>query len=248
MNPSVTPPQYKTLTIDRSAAVVLGMKILMLSDVYFPRVNGVSTSISHFRRELQALGHEVWLLVPEYGEAEDDPQVIRIPARVVPFDPEDRIMPTRRLRALLPRLQELRFDLLHIHTPFSAHYAGVWLARRLGVPCIETYHTFFEAYGAHYLPWLPKSWLRATTRCLSRRQCNAVDQVIAPSKAMADALRRYGVKRPIEILPTGIDLSEMEGGDGAALRARLGIGSEQATLVYVGRIAHEKNIGFRRYR
>ncbi|MCC9003727.1 MAG: glycosyltransferase family 4 protein, partial [Candidatus Competibacter sp.] len=44
------------------------MKILMLSDVYFPRVNGVSTSIQTFRRELQGLGHEVWLVAPEYGQ------------------------------------------------------------------------------------------------------------------------------------------------------------------------------------
>ena len=228
----------------QNAAMVMTMKILMLSDVYFPRVNGVSTSIAHFRRELQAQGHEVWLIAPDYLAAEADPRILRLPARVVPFDPEDRIMSPRRLRQLLPRLKELSFDLLHVHTPFSAHYAGTWLARQLGVPCIETYHTFFEAYGAHYFPWLPKSWLRAGTRWLSRRQGNAVDGLIAPSRAMADALAGYGVKTPIEVIPTGIQPSEMHCGDGAALRRRLEILPEQPTMVFVSRIAHEKNLGF----
>ena len=43
------------------------MRILMLSDVYFPRINGVSTSIQTFRRQFAALGHEVLLIAPSYG-------------------------------------------------------------------------------------------------------------------------------------------------------------------------------------
>lgn len=221
------------------------MKILMLSDVYFPRVNGVSTSIAHFRRELQRQGHEVWLIAPDYQAGQEpDERIIRLPAAVVPFDPEDRVMSARRIRRQLPRLASLGLDLVHIHTPFSAHYGGLRLARELGVPCVETYHTFFEAYGAHYFPWLPRPWLQAGTRTLSRRQGNSVDALIAPSRAMADALAAYGVTTPIEVLPTGIQLEEMAGGDGAAFRARLGIGPAQPTLVFVGRIAHEKNLVF----
>ena len=221
------------------------MRILMLTDVYFPRINGVSTSVAHFRRELERRGHEVWLVAPDYPEAHaDDSRILRVPSTTVPFDPEDRLVRPQRLRRLLPRLRALGIELVHVHTPFSAHIGGTWLARRLGVPCVETYHTFFEAYGKHYLPWLPASWLRAGTRWLSRRQGNAVDALIAPSRAMADGLRGYGVTTPIEALPTGIELAEMAGGDGPALRARLGLTAEQPVLVYVGRIAHEKNIGF----
>ena len=65
----------------------------MLSDVYFPRINGVSTSIQTFRRQFTALGHEVLLIAPTYG-ADTDPEagIVRLPARSVPFDPEDRVM------------------------------------------------------------------------------------------------------------------------------------------------------------
>jgi hypothetical protein len=52
------------------------------------------------------------------------------------------------------------WDVIHIHTPFRAHQIGVALARRTGVPTVESYHTFFEEYAAHYLPWLPAAWLR----------------------------------------------------------------------------------------
>jgi glycogen synthase len=45
------------------------MNILMLSDVYFPRVNGVSASMRTFARELKRLGHEVTIVAPDYGSA-----------------------------------------------------------------------------------------------------------------------------------------------------------------------------------
>ena len=47
-------------------------------------------------------------------------------------------------------------DLVHIHTPFIAHYAGVRFARRMNIPCVATYHTFFEEYLHHYVPVLPR--------------------------------------------------------------------------------------------
>ena len=149
------------------------MNILMLSDVYFPRVNGVSTSMQTFRSELQTLGHEVAIIAPEYPRATaDEPGIERIASRRVPFDPEDRMMRPRALARRLALIQPGQFDLIHVQTPFVAHYAGLRLARRLGVPCLETYHTFFEEYLFHYLPVLPKGLLRAITRRFSRRQCN----------------------------------------------------------------------------
>ncbi len=45
---------------------MLLMRVLMISDVYFPRINGVSTSIQTFRRGLHAIGHETVLIAPEY--------------------------------------------------------------------------------------------------------------------------------------------------------------------------------------
>jgi len=71
-----------------------------------------------------------------------------------------------------------------------------------------------------------------------------VNQVIAPSRAMDSALKDYGVTTPITILPTGLEQSQFKLGDGARFRQQHGIAADQPVLLYVGRVAHEKNIDF----
>ena len=218
----------------------------MISDVYFPRVNGVSTSIETFRHDLHDLGIATALIAPDYAAAPApaEPDVIRIPARFLPLDPEDRMMRLAPIRELTARLREQRYDLIHIQTPFVAHYAGIELADALGVPRIETYHTFFEEYLFHYVPFLPKGWLRAAARRFSRTQGNSVAALVVPSTAMREVLGSYGVTAPMHVIPTGIPLADFSGGDGARFRMRLGVAAGTPLLLFVGRVAHEKNIGF----
>ena len=217
----------------------------MLSDVYFPRVNGVSTSIHTFRNQLAQLGHESTLIAPVYGsKPTDETDIFRIPSHRVLFDPEDRRMELRSVLLHLPDLRRHRFDLIHIQTPFVAHYAGVSLSQRLGLPRVETYHTLFEEYLYHYVPFVPKSWMQALARRFSRNQCNNLDALIVPSGTVLEVLRAYGVTVPIEVIPTGLELDRLAGGDGAAFRARHGIAPGRPTLMHVGRVAFEKNIDF----
>jgi glycosyltransferase involved in cell wall biosynthesis len=224
------------------------MRLLMISDVYFPRVNGVSTSIQTVGRELVQKGHQVTLITPSYGAERDavsDPfEVIRIPSRYLPFDPEDRIMRWGLLPQHRAALRAQRFDLVHIHTPFIAHYAGLALARWLQVPVVESYHTFFEQYLDKYIPLVPGAWLGYAARRFSAAQCNDVDALAVPSQVMLEVLKRYGIKTPAEVVPTGIDLEQFGQGDGARFRQRWGIASERPLLVHVGRLAFEKNCDF----
>jgi glycosyltransferase involved in cell wall biosynthesis len=220
------------------------MRVLMVSDVYFPRVNGVSTSIQTFRRDLAAHDCETWLVAPRYPQPwRDDERVLRQPSRYLVFDPEDRMLKARAALAACRSLVS-NVDVVHIHTPFVAHWLGLKVARERGVPVVETYHTFFEEYLHHYLPLLPGVAARAFARTVSRRQCNAVDAVVAPSRQLAEVLGGYGVTRPIRTIPTGLNLDEFAGGDGAAFRARHAIGADRPLMLLVGRVAHEKNIGF----
>lgn len=226
------------------------LKILFISDVYFPRINGVSTSINTFVKQMQSLGHEVHLIAPDYNLATQDAMknneawIKRIPARSIYFDPEDKLMKYSEAMKLLPALEKEKYDIIHVHTPFVAHYLGLKLAAELNIPCIETYHTFFEDYLHHYLPWVPKSLARGMARMISKRQCNAVNAIVAPSQPMLDVLRGYGVKITAEVIPTGLQEHSFKEADGKAFRLKYEIALDRPMLLYVGRVAFEKNIHF----
>jgi 1,2-diacylglycerol 3-alpha-glucosyltransferase len=222
------------------------MRVLFLTDVYYPRVNGVSTSISTFRADLNAAGVETVLVAPSYGTLQEtqDPSVIRVASSRVPRDPEDRRMRWGPLREALLPLESQHFDVVHIHTPFLAHYAGLRFARRTHVPVIATYHTFFEEYLHHYVPLLPRRLGRVLARRFTRSQCAALDAIVAPSEPMRQWLRDYGVDTRIEVIPTGLPADRFVPGDGASFRRSFGIPLDRPLLLYVGRVAHEKNIEF----
>ena len=221
------------------------MNILFISDVFFPRVNGVSTSINTFAKELRALGHQVTLIVPSYtDEDKQEEWIVRVPSHKIYFDPEDRLMNFGKLKALLPWIRDKHFDIIHIHTPFTAHYVGIHFGKKLDIPVVETYHTFFEDYLHHYLPFIPQFISRKLARTISRRQCNAVDGIVSPSKPMLDVLKQYGIKTPAEVVATGLDESSFASVDGEHFRMSHDIPLAQPMLLFVGRVAHEKNIGF----
>ncbi len=222
------------------------MRVLLLSDVYFPRVNGVSTSIRTFRADLPAAGVSSVLLAPQYaGDApESEPGIVRVASGAVPRDPEDRRMHFGALRRALASLRSQSFDLVHIHTPFLAHYAGVRLARAAGIPAVATYHTFFEEYLHHYVPLLPRPLGRMLARRFTRSQCAQVQALIAPSEPMRALLADYGINTPIRVIPTGLPADRFVPGNGGRFRDRFHIARDRPLLLYVGRVAHEKNIGF----
>lgn len=99
------------------------IRVLMISDVFFPRVNGVSTSIATFRRALAEQGVEVRLIAPRYADEDEEPGIVRIPGRRLPLDPEDRLVDARAMRAAALR-EAATCDLVHVQTPFLAHRAG----------------------------------------------------------------------------------------------------------------------------
>jgi glycosyltransferase involved in cell wall biosynthesis len=221
------------------------LRVLFVSDVYFPRVNGVSTSIATFRADLASAGVETTLVAPDYpGYVDDDASIIRVKSAGVPRDPEDRRMHWGALQRALQALRAQHFDLVHVHTPFLAHYAGVRFARAAGIPVVETYHTFFEEYLHHYVPLLPRPLGRQLARRVTRSQCAEVAALIAPSQPMQAMLEAYGVHTPVQVIPTGLPAERFRPGDGARFRRQQGLPEDRPLLLYVGRVAHEKNIEF----
>lgn len=219
------------------------MRILMVSDVYFPRINGVSTAINTYRRTLLAEGIEVRLIAPDYGDHCREDWIRRVPSRSVPLDPEDRIMQWKDLLEAVEEEAE-HCDVIHVQTPFLAHYAAVRIAHQLNLPLVGTYHTLFEEYFQHYIPFLPSGWMKAIARRVSCKQCNDMDRVIVPSRAIETRLLDYGVTSKMQILPTGIPISQFNSGNGQRFRDQYSIPAKRPVALFVGRVAHEKNIGF----
>lgn len=223
------------------------MRVVMVSDVYFPRVNGVSTAIQTYHQALRLHGVDVRLVAPDYARPcadDEDGWITRVSGRPVPGDPEDRLVRWGRMHETVEAVVEQGCDLIHVQTPFVAHYAGCATAKRYGVPVIATYHTLFEEYLKHYAPLLPASLLRGLARRFSRRQCNALDAVIVPSRAIEQRLGDYGVTTPMHVLPTGISLSMPADSGREAFRERHSIDPARPVALFVGRVAHEKNIDY----
>lgn len=221
------------------------MRVLLISDVYFPRINGVSTSIQTFLRATSK-SDEVCLIAPDYGVPWNDEghNVIRLRSYPTPGDHEDRLMYGHEVRKLLLQLRKQCFDAVHIHTFGIAFYEGVKLARALKLPVISTYHTHFEEYLPHYVSFLPASITRFGCHQLAIWECNAVDSVVVPSQAMASALQSYGVRSKMQVVSTGIDLDHFRNGDGSRFRRRYRIKPNRQMLLFVGRVAPEKNVDF----
>jgi len=176
------------------------LRIGLFTDVYFPSKNGVSTSVYLLWRELRKMGHEAWIIAPEWPGTESEEGIVRVQSVPYPFFEDYRLgLPNARL---LPT----RFEVVHSHVPFTLGLWALSLAQRWRVPHVSTFHTHYEKY-AHYVPGL--AFLDRHTHIiprLARAFYNRVDLVITPTHPVKELVERYRIERPVRIIPTGIDL------------------------------------------
>jgi len=223
------------------------LKIALVTDTYYPRINGVSASTQIFAEEFYKLGHEVHIYAPafpNYVNEETRFQVHRFPSLYLFFDPEDRLGLPGRDKKLVQHFKDQKFDIVHTQTPFTIGGPAVKWARESGAKVVHTYHTLFAAYTEHYLWFLPKSWGIAYAKKASRSYCNSCDLIVAPSSEMRNVLLSYNVTTPVEVIPTGIRLERFIGKDRERFRAIKGYQHEDKLLLFMGRVAEEKNIDF----
>jgi 1,2-diacylglycerol 3-alpha-glucosyltransferase len=215
------------------------MRIAFFTDVYQPTINGVVVSIDSFAKALRARGHEVTIICPTYPDvSEDSDHVLRVGAVTFPTYKEYRI--ASPISAKIERhMRENAYALIHIHSPFSIGLAGIFYAKRFRLPIVYTAHTNYADYR-HYVrggSLVPESVIDK----LAAHFSNSIDLTIAPSKKIADSLVRYGTKKEIAILPTGIPAMAA----GSRARFKKKYGNERAlTLLYMGRVTKEKNLEF----
>ncbi|WP_125608344.1 glycosyltransferase family 4 protein [Lapidilactobacillus bayanensis] len=221
------------------------MNIGLFTDTYFPQVSGVATSIRTLKDDLERKGHHVYIFTttdPGVDKEEVEPNVFRFGS--VPFVSfTDRRVAVRGLFHALEVAKELDLDIVHTQTEFSMGWIGKFVAKNLKIPCVHTYHTMYEDY-LHYVlnghllkPYHVKQFVRAFV--------NHMDGVVAPSQRVTESLRRYGVKIPIRVIPTGIDITAYDqdcSAQAAQLRQQLGYTEQTPVLMTLSRLASEKRI------
>ena len=124
------------------------MNILYCTDTYLPNVNGIVTSIESYRKTLLDLGHNIFVVAPEYNNYKFDDYVI--PVKSIPFIGEREYRSSIPFKILLKKeWSRFNIDIVHTHTIFNLGIFGYYLARRLKIPLVHTYHTYYEKY-VHY--------------------------------------------------------------------------------------------------
>lgn len=216
------------------------MNIGLFSDTYFPQVSGVSTSIKLLKQELERQGHNVILFTTTDPNAnEEDATIVRLPS--VPFIGfEDRRVAYGGFEKAYKIAKKHRLHIVHTHTEFSLGLTGLYVANRLKIPVIHTYHTLYEKY-THYI--LNGDLIQTKqVASLSKLFCNQANGVIAPSVMTKETLQHYGVKRNIEVIPTGVAIPEQQPEINQQLKDTLKICEDEKIFLSLSRLSKEKSI------
>lgn len=218
------------------------MKIAIFTNAYKPIISGVVNCIDLMRTHLIRRGHEVYLFAPDFpGFRDTEERVYRYPSVnltnkikfpvPIPFSPSaEKVM------------AENRFDIVHCHHPFILGDEGAKLASRQKAPLFFTFHTQYEQY-AHYVP-LPAEIVKAVSKSMVSAYSRKCSVIITPGTAIVELLKDYGVTKNVVYMPNSIELSAFGNPDGSMVREKYGFPGGEKVLVYVGRMAQEKNLPF----
>ena len=227
------------------------MRIGLFSDTYPPFINGVSTSVLMIKQGLEKLGHEVYVVTINsesfcYKEEENILKVPGIPCGIFDY----RISGVYPLKAL-KIIKKWNLDVIHTHTEFSIGTFARLISKQYNIPLVHTYHTMYEEYIYYITKGYFSKASKKLVEYLTLFLCDKlVEELIVPTKKTYDLFKeKYKVKRDVNIIPTGIDVSRFykENIDKEKvneLRRDLKLSRFNFNILYVGRIAKEKSIDF----
>lgn len=222
------------------------MHIAYVTETYPPELNGVALTVARVVRGLRARGHAVQLIRPRQpgeGERDTDDEWLA-PGIPIPMYPQLRIgLPV--IGRLSERWSRRRPELVHVATEGPLGWAAVRAARLLGIPVTSDFRTNFDQYSAHY----GFGWLSGVVRAYLRHFHNSTDRTLVPTPSVRLALSGKGYER-LDVLGRGVDCQLFSPAwRSETLRASWGATNGAPVLLYVGRLASEKNVplAFRAY-
>lgn len=218
------------------------LRIGVVTETYPPEINGVAFTVARWVEGLRRRSHVVQLVRTRQGDQDapasgDCPETLRLPGFRIPGYPQlQGGWPARR--AVLAQWRRARPDLVHIVTEGPLGYSALRAARRLGIPVSTSFHTNFQQYSRHYRI----GWLAAPIMAYLRHFHNQGVQTLVPTGELAEHLQSLGFRRT-QVLARGVDttLFSPHRRD-PALRERWGVAPRSLAVLYVGRLAAEKNL------
>ena len=232
----------EALILEQLSAGPAALRIAVVSETYPPEINGVAMTVGRMVDGLLRLGHQVQLIRPRQHRAEQplrQQSLEEVLARGLPIPRYPNLkmgLPTKN--ALLRLWSTRRPDIVHIATEGPLGWSALSAARRLKLPVVSDFHTNFHHYSRHY----GVGWLYRPIAGYLRRFHNRTDATLVPTVDLRDDLLGQGY-RDVQVVARGVDTAlfnpQRRSGE---LRGEWGAGELDPVVLYVGRLAPEKNL------
>lgn len=233
------------------------MRLSIVTDTFPPDVNGVALTLRRIQVELTRRGHEVTVLMPYqlYEEGLKDATVrVRAGEAVSKHVPEPPItiqalplpgykglrfgLPSKQLLVPLWKKPSSRPDMVYVATESPLGFSAVQAARKLGIPAVSGFHTNFHTYMADY----NLAMLEDMAADYLRMVHNQTLATFAPSPDVIAQLEHDGFQN-VRLLGRGVDTERFTpDARDMQLRSEWGAAENDPVMIYVGRVAPEKNL------
>lgn len=217
------------------------MRITIVTETFFPQVNGVSRTLGQLTRVLEAAGDTVQVVHPDYGEPPPEGKARHLVRSVNPKFYQELHVPLPPFGPVKRAIDAFGPDLVHVATEATLGLVALRHALKRGLPVVSSFHTNFDQYAAHYhIGWLtPAVW-----RYL-RWFHNRTKETYVPSNATIADLKSRGFERLV-LWPRGVhgDVFRPDRPGRATVRQALGIQPDELVIGHVSRIAAEKNVAY----
>jgi glycosyltransferase involved in cell wall biosynthesis len=216
------------------------MRLTLVTETYFPQVNGVSRTLGELVRFLTVQGDSVQLVHPDYGVAPDGEQSLTVRSLALPFYKELRF-PLPPFGSVHRAIDSFQPDVIQIATEATLGLSILRHALRRRMAVVSSFHTNFDQYSGHYRV----GWARGPICRYMRWFHNSTRETYVPSEATIRKLSQIGFERLV-LWRRGVDSfffrpDEKRRTD---VRRSLGWHEEDVVITYVSRVAPEKNVDY----
>jgi glycosyltransferase involved in cell wall biosynthesis len=215
------------------------MRIAFVTETYPPEVNGVALTVERSVRHMRRGGHDVLLVRPRQSDEApaDGPEEWRTHGLRIPMYSDLR-MGLASAASLRKRFVRAEVELVHVATQGPLGRAAVTAARQLGIAATSDFRTNFHVYCDHY----GVSFAAGAVMRYLRGFHNRTATTFVPCRALRSELLGRGFER-VEVMSRGVDARLFSPRRrSAVLRQRWGASDDAPVLLYVGRLASEKNV------